>query len=157
MDDNSPLRAVIDSARAAIRSKDYQQAYQLLQEHQADGWDEGLFLEMFGIACCMAGKSREGLPALERALDLAPSPVAHFNLGQAHQLAGDYDQAKECFKHAIGLDPTYGQAIHALERLRDFEREKEALEAAAAEQQMQGLHGGPPIGGPPTRSPQPGA
>lgn len=149
MDETSPLSAVMDEARGAIRSREFHRAYEILSQRQTQGWDEGQFLEMLGIACCLAGKPVEGLPVLERALDLAPSGIAHFNLGEAHQLLGNYEQARECYKHAIGLDPTYGQAIHALERLRDFEREKLAHEAAKQDDGHNDLHGGPPPLAPP--------
>jgi len=111
------LLAVMANAKAALVSGNAREACRSLREHQDEGWSDGHFLALLGAACCMAGHPADGVAALERALEIAPSPHAHFNLGQAVQAAGDVDRAKECYEHAISLDPTYGNALHALEAL----------------------------------------
>ena len=42
---------------------------------------------------------------------------AYFNLGRANERIGDLASAAEAYRAAIGVDPSYSQALHALQRL----------------------------------------
>jgi len=55
---------------------------------------------------------------LEKAVDLAPtSAKVHYNLGVAYHKAKNLTGAKDEFKRALGLDPTYTLAKQALESI----------------------------------------
>lgn len=135
MEDTGSLDAVVAQAKAAIKSGHASQACALLQEHKEQGWEDGLFLSVLGAACCLAGKPADGVAAFERLLDVAPSEEAHFNLGQAYQMAGDIDSARTCYAHALSLDPSYGHAIHALEALRNYDKAQHEHDSGAVPQQ----------------------
>lgn len=117
MEANVDLAAVMGEAKQLLKSGKPKRACALLREHRDAGWDNPRFLALNGAACCMAGQPEEGVKVFERALEIAPSATAHFNLGEAYQMAHHREKARSCFEHAITLDPGYTQAIHALEAL----------------------------------------
>ncbi len=118
MEENSALAAVMARAKIELKSGHAGKAYDMLTQYKSEGWGDGAFLALLGIACCMVGRAAEGVAALERALDVAPCASAHFNLGRAYQMSGNLEGAKECYGHAVSLDPTYQQALRALAALR---------------------------------------
>ncbi len=117
MEAGSDLSGLMQEALAALKSGHAKRACEMLQAHLGDGANDGHFLALLGAACCLAGHPEDGVPALERSLELAPSAHAHFNLGQAYQMTGDLEKAQRCYEHALALDPTYQLAIQALDSL----------------------------------------
>jgi len=133
--DTYTLEDVMEDARMALRAGDAVQAMTMLQARQIDGWNNGKFLTLLGVAECLTHQPEDALPLLERALDLAPSEYAHYNLGQCYQMLGRVEDAKAAYTHAIGIDHTYGKAIEALTAFRDAERAHEAAVASAQSQE----------------------
>ena len=129
MDGAVDLPAVLTDARQRGKLGQASAACKALEEYTEFGWGDSRFVSLLGVACCFAGNPADGVPALERALELAPGPPAHFNLGQAYQMLGDLDQARECYKRAISLDPTYTQALNALRVLKGQAAEAQGQEA----------------------------
>ena len=78
-----------------------------------------------------AGKTAEAIFALERLLARFPDFASgHNDLGYLYYTSGDTPRAKECYEHAVRLDPTFSTA---LKNLADFYfvaegRMEEALE-----------------------------
>ena len=112
------LSQTVFEAKAALKSGQAARACELLQSVKQEGWDDGEYLTLLGAACCMSGRCQDAIEAFERGLQVAPSAQGHFNLGQAHQAAGDVEMAKTCYSRALALDPSYPHAVHALEALR---------------------------------------
>ena len=117
MEAGSDLSGLMEQALAALKSGHAKRACEMLRAHLGEGANNGRFLALLGAACCLSGHPEDGVPALERSLELAPSAHAHFNLGQAYQMAGDLEKAQRCYEHALALDPTYQLAIQALDSL----------------------------------------
>lgn len=112
------LGQTVVEAKEALRAGDAPRAWSLLQSVKSDGWDNGEYLTLLGAACCLTGRRVDAIAAFERALQVSPSALGHFNLGQAYQAAGDVEQAKVCYSRALALEPSYHRAIEALEALR---------------------------------------
>lgn len=139
MEDAYGLRDVIDDAKTALRAGDAVQALTMLQAHQVEGWNDGPFLTLLGVAACLAQQPEEALAPLERALDLSPSECSHYNLGQCYQMLGRLEDAKGAYTHALGIDHTYGKAIEALTVLRDAQKAHDDAVAAAQASSGPGL------------------
>ena len=71
-----------------------------------------------GAAYARKGDHDASWHAFGRAVQIAPgSPKARFNLGVAHQMAGEAEEARVCYQAALKLDPNYAQARAALDKL----------------------------------------
>src|SRR5437899_7639321 len=65
------------------------------------------------------GDVAKALGELNAVATRAPeNPVAHYNLGRAHFLMGESEQAKQQFQKAIELQPSYVMARLALAQLQ---------------------------------------
>lgn len=60
------------------------------------------------------GRPGDAVRHFRAALDLAPGPAAHFNLGTALTVAGDLDAAMAEYRQALSLRPDYPQALNNL-------------------------------------------
>src|SRR5712692_3742643 len=66
------------------------------------------------------GELDEAIPWFERAMKATryESPAfPHLNLGRVYERKGQWDQAIECYKKALALNPNYALAKRALGRL----------------------------------------
>lgn len=124
MVDQVSLEQAISEARWELKNKHPVRALKILLPLKDQGWEDGDFLSILGIAYCMAGHFDEGLEVLYRELDIAPSASVHYNLGQAHQMAGDLEKAKDCYHHCQSLDPTDQHAVQALQKIYDAEKKR---------------------------------
>jgi tetratricopeptide (TPR) repeat protein len=67
------------------------------------------------------GRYDEAIPWLERAVTAPryePRHYPHFNLGRAYFAKGMITRARECFQHALEIEPDYTLARDAVESLR---------------------------------------
>ncbi|HZL35404.1 MAG TPA: tetratricopeptide repeat protein [Tepidisphaeraceae bacterium] len=72
-------------------------------------------MHWLGVLFCQAGRAREALPLLERAVALRPSdPVFHHNLAQAYLALGRGNDAIAALERADALDPNRAQTLTAL-------------------------------------------
>jgi Tfp pilus assembly protein PilF len=67
------------------------------------------------------GKVDEAVPWLERAIHSPRYASYHypwFNLGRVYLARDLYSKARECFEHALDIDPDYTPATDAIEKIR---------------------------------------
>ena len=103
---------------------------------------DGLIHNNFGLLHIYMKNGPKAVDALERAVELldedAPSYVFN-NLGLAHELAGQFEEAREAFEEALHLNPFYTRAKVNLDRVStritsaDEDQPAEVSKAAAAE------------------------
>ncbi len=72
-----------------------------------------------GRALRRLGKPREALAALEKAVEIPTNStenlaVKYYLLGQAHQQLQQYEQAGQCFRKALQLNPGYTEACYGI-------------------------------------------
>ena len=80
--------------------------------------DDNLW-RILGGALSNVGESQASLDAFSQAIAIAPNVARnHFNLGVALEQLGRYEDAKTCYRAAIGRDPAY---ILAQQRLNNLE------------------------------------
>jgi tetratricopeptide (TPR) repeat protein len=80
--------------------------------------DDNLW-RILGGALSNVGESQAALDAFSQAIAIAPNVARnHFNLGVALEQLGRYEDAKTCYRAAIGRDPAY---ILAQQRLSSLE------------------------------------
>jgi Tfp pilus assembly protein PilF len=63
------------------------------------------------------GCLREAIPWLERAMRASRyecHQFPHFNLGRVHEALGDVHRAKDCYRKALAIEPSYDLAAEAL-------------------------------------------
>jgi Flp pilus assembly protein TadD len=124
-------------AAAAI----YQQILSLTPDHPEAN-------QLFGLVLIEIGQYDLGVGYLKRAITLHPNdPVFRFNLGRAHLLAGDPEQAIRNFTEAATLKPDYALAHYnraaTLESMDQHEKAAEAFQLTiAADNQLPKAHAG---------------
>jgi len=65
----------------------------------------------FGLFLCWTGRANEGIPHLQRALELDPLNLQfNANLGQGFDMARQFDTAIDHLKKTIQMDPNFAQA-----------------------------------------------
>lgn len=75
-------------------------------------------LQLFAVALCALGRSREGVIHLRRVTELNPNAAdAHANLATVLAAAGDAEGAINSFRKAVGLRPGFIEAWSALASL----------------------------------------
>ena len=80
--------------------------------------DDNLW-RILGGALSNVGESQAALDAFSQAIAIAPNVARnHFNLGVALEQLGRYEDAKTCYRAAIGRDPAY---VLAQQRLSSLE------------------------------------
>ena len=71
-----------------------------------------------GYAYARQGDVEKSIGVLEQAAAIAPdSPKVHYNLGVAYQMAQNLTEAKDAYRRATNLDPSYLPARNALEKV----------------------------------------
>lgn len=84
-----------------------------------------------------AGQDQLAVVDYQDAVNLSPSPVGYFNLGQAHARLGQAELALDAFHHAIRLNPKYLQAFQRLgEVALQLKRYNDAIDAYTREIKM---------------------
>jgi tetratricopeptide (TPR) repeat protein len=82
-----------------------------------EGRREALALLAEGQEALRNGRVDEATKLLERSVELAPSPAAYYNLGQAYRKAGNKSAAVEAFRKALELSPDFELAKQALREI----------------------------------------
>jgi adenylate cyclase len=94
----------------------------------------------FGLACAHRGRAREARESIERALRLSPrdplAPLFWSTLGLLHFDAGRYEQAAQCGRNLLQIDPSHARGMRllaaALAELGELEEGRRVFEASRA-------------------------
>lgn len=81
---------------------------------------DGLIHNNYGLLYIYMKKGPQAVDALERAVELLDEDAPYYvfnNLGLAHELAGQYEEAREAFEEALHLNPFYPRAKVNLDRV----------------------------------------
>jgi tetratricopeptide (TPR) repeat protein len=118
----------------SLQLREYDQALEHFRA-AARASDNPVFWNDLGVACIAAGEFREGVTAIEQALQLRPEyPEAYNNLGIASQQVGEAARALDSFEQAIRLRPGYAEAYcnlgNALREQGEYEGAAVACEQA---------------------------
>lgn len=74
-----------------------------------------------GVALSRAGKYVEAIHEYGEAIRIDPNMAkAHFNMGLDYVSLRQPDQAAECFRRALAIDPSYTKASEELTRINRF-------------------------------------
>jgi Tfp pilus assembly protein PilF len=79
---------------------------------------DGFFLNELGLIAARAGRHAEALALMERLRDALPhEPAAWTNLASVQTMAGQLDAATYTTRHALALQPDYGDAHRVLAQI----------------------------------------
>ena len=81
---------------------------------------DGLMHNNLGLLFVYMKRGPDAVEMLERAVELLEDDTPHYvfnNLGLAHELAGQYEEAREAFEEALLLNPFYTRAKVNLDRV----------------------------------------
>jgi tetratricopeptide (TPR) repeat protein len=105
-------------ADCRLRTRDFQQAIDLLTPFEAAHRNEPAIDYVLGMALLRTGRVTEGQSRVDRILGRGDSPEGHFMLGAALSAAGNYPGAVTEFARAAAANPAmpslqsyYGQAL----------------------------------------------
>ena len=101
-----------------LRDKRLDECIQCLENVVEANPNDARAYSILGAAHAQMGDLDSATQAFQRALDIEPSPRAHFNLGMAFQDAGRPQDAIAQFEFAVQLDPQYKPASEAVARLK---------------------------------------
>lgn len=95
-----------------------------------------------GLAAQEAGDYDGAIELYQKAYALVPHPILHFNIGQAHRLAGRDEEARASYEAYLDADPEGAKVKEARSFLKEIEarlavkrrQEEEAARKAAEEQ-----------------------
>jgi tetratricopeptide (TPR) repeat protein len=111
-----PLRLIAVEHMKAGR---YADAVTVLQKAVVVSPNDDNLWRILGGALSNVGETQAALDAFSQAIAIAPNVARnHFNLGVALEQLGRYEDAKTCYRAAIGRDPAY---ILAQQRLSNLE------------------------------------
>ncbi len=123
---NSDLREVEELVSAARYTEAGHRINALLE---ADA-DNPTLQQALGQVLCRSGQAQSALNWFDRALHRGESPALWNEIGVAHRALGHADEAKEAFRRALSLRPSYTEAYLNLvytARVQKNDREIEAL------------------------------
>jgi tetratricopeptide (TPR) repeat protein len=86
----------------------------VLRAAPAEGRREALALLAEGQEALRNGRVKQAIDLLRRSAEVAPSPAAYYNLGQALRKAGQTEEARQAFEEALRLNPDFELARQAL-------------------------------------------
>jgi tetratricopeptide (TPR) repeat protein len=111
-------QATLLLADCRLRLGEYGKVEALLRPLESEHPDDRAVLYLLGMALIRDGKPGEGQQRVERLLRSGDSAEAHYLLGSASFMAGEYPRAVEDFAKALALDPElpllrsyYGRAL----------------------------------------------
>ena len=114
--DAEPLRLLAVEHMKAGR---YPDAVAVLRKAVVVAPDDDNLWRILGGALSNIGETQASLDAFSQAIAISPGVARnHFNLGVALEQLGRYEDAKTCYRAAIGRDPAY---ILAQQRLNNLE------------------------------------
>jgi Flp pilus assembly protein TadD/thiol-disulfide isomerase/thioredoxin len=132
------LRTTLLLADCRLRLGEYETVVGLLRPVEAADPDGQAVLYMLGMALIRSGKPEEGQLRVERLMRGGDTAEAHYLLGAASFMGGEYPRALQDFSKALALDPAlpslrsyYGQALLFTGDPEGAERE--LLQALAAD------------------------
>lgn len=99
------LRTTLLLADCRLQMGDHAGVEALLRPVEAAHPDDRAVLYMLGMALVRGGKSEEGEQRVERLMRGGDSAEAHYLLGSASFMRGDYPRAAEDFSKALALNP----------------------------------------------------
>lgn len=124
---NEGLAALADS-RNALAAKCFRNAMEIEETRNADRRDMR-YLSYYGLSMARAGgSSAAGLKACKDAVSREPhKPAFLLNLGRAHLVLGENEQALVCFRKGASLAPAHGPLLRELARLTRLVRPGQRL------------------------------
>ncbi len=112
------LRTTLLLADCRLRLGEYDAVVGLLRPVEAADPDNQAALYMLGMALIRSGKAEEGQLRVERLMKGGDTAQAHYLLGAASFMGGEYPRALQDFSKALALEPRlpslrsyYGQAL----------------------------------------------
>ncbi len=143
-----PLRLV---AVDHIKAGRYPDAVAVLRKAVVVAPDNDNLWRMLGGALSNIGESQAALDAFSQAIAIAPNVAKnHFNLGVALEQLGRYEDAKTCYRAAIGRDPAYmlaQQRLNSLETAYPESPRTVPFPIEHRQQQPESVRSNPPLGG----------
>ena len=113
--DAEPLRLLAVEHMKAGR---YADAVAVLRKAVVVAPDDDNLWRILGGALSNVGETQAALDAFSQSIAIAPGSARnHFNLGVALEQLGRYEDAKTCYRAAIGRDPAYALAQQRLAKL----------------------------------------
>ena len=113
--DAEPLRLLAVEHMKAGR---YADAVAVLRKAVVVAPDDDNLWRILGGALSNVGETQAALDAFSQSIAIAPGSARnHFNLGVALEQLGRYEDAKTCYRAAIGRDPVYALAQQRLAKL----------------------------------------
>ena len=72
-------------------------------------------MHYLGVLMCQSGRLEQGLPLIQRSLEVDASVAAwHNNLGNVMLDAGRFDEASQAYQRCLALDPDHGEVLNNL-------------------------------------------
>jgi tetratricopeptide (TPR) repeat protein len=102
-----------------------------------------MYRNNLGLLYIRMKRADQAVDELETAVELFEDRAPHFvfnNLGLAHELAGNLEEAREAFAEALAISPFYARAKVNLRRIETtitMEEEKKAFETAKASDEIE--------------------
>jgi protein O-GlcNAc transferase len=116
---NSSLNSLTQQAVSCHKSGRYGDAdrlYQQILRLQPDHFDA---LHLSGVLACQNGDPGKAVALITRAVKINPkSVVAVYNLGEAHRMLDQLEEAARCYLQAVTLKPDYAVAWNSLGMVR---------------------------------------
>ncbi len=126
-------------ARSAIQASEFQQAELAMRQALELDPTNPLYHNNAGLLYIYMKRAGDAVDALETSVELYEDEAPHFvfnNLGLAHEMASNLDEAREAFEEALLMNPFYSRAKVNLTRV---EASIDKAEEAAAFKTAQGI------------------
>lgn len=105
----------INRAQQLLKSRQYEQAADILKQVIARQPDSAVAHSHLAIALVRVGRAKEALAFAQRAIELDPNyAFSYLVLGEANQAMNRFDEAIEAVKRAIQINPEYLDAYGVL-------------------------------------------
>lgn len=105
----------INRAQQLLKSRQYEQAADILKQVIARQPDSAVAHSHLAIALVRVGRAKEALAFAQRAIELDPNyAFSYLVLGEANQAMNRFDEAIEAVKRAIQINPEYFDAYGVL-------------------------------------------
>ena len=122
----TPLQLGLES----LKAQKLDEAIKHLEEATAQFPEDHQGFNYLGVAYAQKGLANRAIGAFQTAIQIRDNiPSIHYNLGLAYQAERFPDKAREEFKQALGLDPSYMKAVEALKVLDAHEHSQNSLSA----------------------------
>ncbi len=102
--------------------------------------DNPQFKSLFAIESMQTGDYETALSTFDDILEQLPAdPVTWTSKGHAHKTSGDYEEAVEAYRAALGNAPHHGEAYYSLANLKVYSFSDEEIEQMLAQERNRNL------------------